>query len=244
MTDTLLSTLAKINTDVRSLLNELTESFWLNTEITNWSNEAMEEIGHETHCLRTWKTYTILSADIFADTVAGTVGVGREIRMDDDFIAIDEGLVYYNGVALRPTTQARLTLENDEWRDETGTPSRYYVRGDMLGFDRLISVGDTVEFYQIERATTMVSGATTVPFNGDYRLVNFRKLIRDYVVAQCWYKKGEDTKGDRFWNKYLYGLNSMKELLGIDMDNTSQIIMEDHPARFYRRTRFPDWGQR
>ena len=235
MADTLLSTLAKINTDVRSLLNELTEGFWLDTEITNWSNEAQEEIGHETFCLRTWKTYTILGLvdetnDIFDE---------RELRMDDDFIAIDEGVVYYNDVALKPTTQARLALGDNEWRSETGTPSRYYVRGDMLGFDRKISAGNTVKFYQIERAIAMTDDIK--PFNGDYRLINFRKLIVDYVLFKCWEKKGEDKRSDKCWNRYLYGLNSMKLLLNIDMDNSFQIVPEDHPARFYRRKRFPDW---
>ena len=235
MTDTLLSTLAKINTNVRSLLNELTEGFWLDTEITNWSNEAQEEIGHETFCLRTWKTYTILGLvdetnDIFDE---------RELRMDDDFIAIDEGVVYYNDVALKPTTQARLALGDNEWRSETGTPSRYYVRGDMLGFDRKISAGNTVKFYQIERAIAMTDDIK--PFNGDYRLINFRKLIVDYVLFKCWEKKGEDKRSDKCWNRYLYGLNSMKLLLNIDMDNSFQIVPEDHPARFYRRKRFPDW---
>ena len=234
MADTLLSTLAKINTDVRSLLNESTEGFWLDTEITNWSNEAQEEIGHETFCLRTWKTYTILGLvgetnDIFDE---------RELRMDDDFIAIDEGVVYYNDVALRPTTQARLVLGNDKWRSETGTPSRYYVRGDMLGFDCKISAGATVKFYQIERAVAM--SGDVKPFNGDYRLINFRKLIRDYVLSFCWEKKGEDKRSDKCWNRYLYGLNSMKLLLNIDMDNAYNIIPESHPARFYRRKRFPE----
>ena len=233
MADTLLSTLAKINTGVRSLINESTEGFWLDTEITNWTNEAQEEIGNETFCLRTWKIYTILADDIFDE---------REIRMDDDFIAIDEGLVYHNDIALRPTTQARLALADNEWRSATGTPIQYYVRGDMLGFDRKISAGDTIKFYQIERAVTL--SGSVVPFNGDYRLINFRKLIIDYVVSQCWEKKGESNRSDKFWQKYQYGLNRMKELLGIDMDNTSNIIMEDHPARFYRRERWPNWGQR
>jgi len=235
MADTLLSTLAKINTDVRSLLNELTEGFWLNTEITNWSNEAQEEIANETFCLRTWKTYIILGLvgetnDIFDE---------RELRMDDDFIAIDEGLVYYNDVVLRPTTQGRLALADSQWRDKTGTPSRYYVRGDMLGFDCKISAGDTVKFYQIERAVAM--SGDVKPFNGDYRLINFRKLIRDYVVSMCWEKKGESNRSDKFWQKYQIGLQRMKELLNIDMDNAYNIVMEDHPARFYRRKRFPDW---
>ena len=239
MTDTLLTTLALLIASVRGLINETgtTSGFWTDAEITLWIQEAQEEIGHETYCLRTWKTYTLLAADFVTATLK--VFDEREIRMDTDFIAIDEGLVYYNDIALRPTTQARLALANDEWRSETGTPTQYYVRGDMLGFNRKISAGDTIKFYQIERAEPISS--SVAPFNADYRLINFRKLIRDYVVSMCWYKKGEDTKGDRFWSRYLYGLNSMKELLGIDMDNSYQIVPEDHPARFYRITRWPDW---
>ena len=237
MTDTLLSTLDKLIASIRVLLNETgtTSGFWVDTEITDEINEAQEEIGHETFCLRTWKTYIILGLvgetnDIFDE---------RELRMDDDFIAIDEGLVYYNDVVLRPTTQGRLSLADSQWRDKTGTPSRYYVRGDMLGFDRKISAGDTVKFYQIERAVAMSDDVK--PFNGDYRLINFRKLIRDYVVSMCWEKKGESNRSDKFWQKYQIGLQRMKELLNIDMDNSYNIIIEDHPARFYRRKRFPDW---
>ena len=109
----------------------------------------------------------------------------------------------------------------------------------MLGFDCKISAGATVKFYQIERAVAM--SGSVVPFNGDYRLINFRKLIRDYVVSMCFDKKGETNRADKFWNRYLYGIQKMKEILNIDMDNTSQIIMEDHPAKFYRKGTWPDW---
>ena len=243
MADTLLSTLDKLIASIRVLLNETgtTSGFWVDTEITDEIQEAQEEIANETFCLRTWKTYIILGLvgetnDIFDE---------RELRMDDDFIAIDEGVVYYNDVALRPTTQARLVLGDSKWRSETGTPSRYYVRGDMLGFDCKISAGATVKFYQIERAAPLASvtteGHSLVPFNGDYRLINFRKLIRDYVVSMCWEKKGESNRSDKFWQKYQIGLQRMKELLNIDMDDTYNIIVDSHPAHFGRRKRFPDW---
>lgn len=224
------ATIATIETGVRSLINETTEGFWLSTEIQAWIKEGLEDIAHETHCLRTWKTYTILADDIFDE---------RELRMDDDFIAIDEGIVYYNDVACYPTTQAKLVNFDNEWRDKTGTPSQYYVRGDMYGFNRKISAGDTVKFYQIERAVE-ISG-NVEPFNGDYRLINFRKLARDYAVSMCWYKKGEDVKGDRWAFKYDKGLESMKDLLGIDLDNTSSMIPESSLSHFHKRAKWPEW---
>ena len=150
----MLEDLDTIVASVRVLIGEKTEGFWLDTEIEDWVNEGMEDVGHETFCLRTWKTYTILANDIFDE---------RELRMDTDFIAIDEGKVYYKDVCIYPTSQAYLSNYDSKWRDHSGTPSRYYVRGDMLGFDRKISAGDTVKFYQIERAATL-SGTTVTPF--------------------------------------------------------------------------------
>jgi len=227
----MLATLAVIVASVRVLINETTEKFWLDTEIEDWIVEAFEDVGHETYCLRTWKTYTILADDIFDS---------REIHMDSDFIAIDEGKVYYNDIVLYPTTQAHLTNYDNEWRSRTGTASQYYVRGDMLGFDRQIAAGDTVKFYQIERAAE-ISDTVLTPFNGDNRLVNFRKLARDYAISMCWYKKSEDNKGDKWFARYQYGLEKMKDLLGIDLDSTSGIIPESSLSHFTTRAKWPNW---
>ena len=224
------ATTATILSGVRSLINETTASFWTDAEINLWVVEGLEDIAHETHCLRTWKTYTILAADIFDE---------REIRMDTDFIAIDEGKVYYNDVCCYPTSQARLSNYDSKWRDHEGDPSQYYVRGDMLGFNRQISADGTVKFYQIERAAE-ISGSVA-PFNGDYRLINFRKLARDYAVSMCWDKKNETAKADKYMARYMYGLDSMKALLGIDMDGTSQMIPESSLSHFVVEKKWPDW---
>lgn len=224
------ATIATIETGVRSLINEATEGFWLSTEIQAWIKEALEDIGHETFCLRTWKTYEIDADDIFDE---------REIRMDSDFIAIDEGKVYYNDVCIYPTTQAHLSNYDNKWRDKSGDPSQYYVRGDMLGFNRKISAGDTVKFYQIERAVE-ISGSVE-PFNGDYRLINFRKLARDYAVSMCWRKKNERVNAIDYMNNYKEGLDNMKSLLNIDMDNSYGIVPESSLSHFHKRAKWPDW---
>lgn len=226
----MLATLAEIVTGVRSLINEKTANFWTDTEIGNWIKEGLEDIAHETYCLRTFKTYTILADDIFDE---------RELRMDSDFLYIDEGKVYYNDVVCYPTSQARLSNYDSEWRDHTGDPSQYYVRGDMLGFNRQISAGDTVKFYQIERAAE-ISGSVA-PFNGDYRLINFRKLAIWWATSMCWEKKNETTKADKWMNRYEIGVEKMKVLLGIDMDGTSQMVPEESLSHFHTVSKWPDW---
>jgi hypothetical protein len=224
------ATIATMETAVRSLVNEKTASFWEATEIPLWLKEGLEDIAHETHCLRTWKTYTILAADIFDS---------RELRFDSDHIAIDEGKIYYNDVCCYPTTEARLSNYDGEWRSRTGTPSHYYVRGDMYGFDRQISAGDTIKFYHIERAVE-ISG-NVAPFNGDYRLINFRRLAIWYAVSMCWYKKSEDTKGDRFRAYYDRGVEKMKELLGIDLDGVPAMIPTESLSHYSVEAKWPDW---
>jgi len=222
------ATVATMEVAVRSLINEKTASFWTSDEVKAWLLEGLEDIAHETHCLRTWKTYTILVGDIFDE---------RELRFDSDFIAIDEGKIYYNDVVCYPTNQANMSNYDSEWRSRTGTPSQYYIRGDMYGFNRKISAGDTVKFYMIERAVE-ISG-DVAPFNGDYRLINFRKLAIWYAVAQCWEKKNEDTKVTRYENKYLNGLARMKDLLGIDLDGVSAMIPEDSLSHFVKEGTWP-----
>jgi len=227
------ATVATMETAVRSLINEATASFWTSAEIQAWLKEGLEDIAHETHCLRTWKTYTLLGLvgednDIFDE---------REIRMDSDFIAIDEGKVYYNDVVCYPTSQAKLSNYDNDWRDHEGTPSEYYVRGDMLGFNRQISAGDTVKFYMIERAEE-ISGSVA-PFNGDYRLINFRKLAIWYATSMCWEKKNEDIKATRYTTRYENGLERMKLLLGIDMDGASQMIPTESLSHFVVEGKWP-----
>ena len=225
------ATIATIETAVRSLINESSESFWLSTEIQAWVLEGLEDIAHETHCLRTFKTYTILAADIFDE---------RELRMPDDFIAIDEGKIYYNNVCCYPTTQSRLANFDNKWRDQTGTPSQYYIRGDMYGFNCKISAGDTIKFYMIERAVE-ISGSVA-PFNGDYRLINFRKLAINYATSMAWEKKSETVKADKWYARYQYGLEKMKELLSIDLDNVSAIVPDSSLSRFVTEGKWPEWG--
>ncbi len=224
------ATAATILLGVRSLINETTASFWTDAEINLWVLEGLEDIAHETHCLRTWKTYTILADDIFDE---------RELRFASDFIAIDEGKMYYNDVVCYPTSQANLSNYDSEWRSRSGDPSEYYTRGDMYGFNRKISAGDTIKFYMIKRAAEIAS--SVAPFNGDYRLINFRKLARDYAVSFCWDKKNETAKADKYMNRYIYGLNSMKALLGIDLDGVSQMIPESSLSHFSVEGKWPEW---
>jgi hypothetical protein len=81
------------------------------------------------------------------------------------------------------------TWAGNDWRDETSAPTHFYQRGDMLGFaPGRPEVGKVVEYYGVERAPTLSGSVVTL--SADYRVIAFRRYVRDYAVAQCWYAKG------------------------------------------------------
>ena len=201
----MLATVAELITSVRRLINETDESFWLDAEITEWLNEGQEYISAATKVLSKYYDYTILADDIVDD---------REIRLPSDFITLDDGSVFYNDKVITETTLTELNQwHGSDWRSDTGTPVRFYRRADNLGFFPKLSAGDTIRFYGVERAPTL-TGAIE-PFSGDYRCIPLRRFIRDYAIAQCWYKKRnisdyllkmkEVDKGIVYINNVVYG---------------------------------------
>lgn len=177
----MLANITELRTSVRYLINETTEAFWTDTFIDLMLNEGSEEFSSRTQCLSKFYSHTLISADIKNN---------REIRLNADFIAFDEGGVIYDGEVLIPTTMKELdTWAGNDWRDETGAPTHFYQRGDMLGFaPGRPAANIVVKYYAVERAPTLTG--TVVALSGDYRIIGFRRFIRDYAVAHCHYIKG------------------------------------------------------
>ncbi len=213
----MLETLAKIVTSVRYQLQEPTDdanSFWSGAEIESYIQEGQETFSTETKCLSKFYKYVILAADISNE---------REIRLPSDFVALDEGGVLYNDEPLKQTSLAVLDeFGGKNWRDTTGTPTRFYKRSDYLGFYPKPTAGDTIKYYGIERATTL--SAAVVPLSDDYRTVAFRRHIRNYAIAMCWYSKGEDSKGDRWMAKFNKGLYEANAILNGDKNQGMKLI--------------------
>jgi hypothetical protein len=222
----MLANISEIETDVRSLINEATASFWTSVEIQRWVNEGQEILANETGLLSSYYSKTLEAADIVND---------REIRLYTDFLAFDEGGVLYNDEPVVPTSLKSLDeWHGTSWRDTTGTPSRYYIRGDYLGFYPKPSAGDTVKYYGIERPTEL--SGDTAPLSGDYRTVAFRSYIRDYAVGMAWYKKNEMGKYGDMMQRFYNGVNRIKNLLRQGKNQQGRFIPEYRPTTRYVST--------
>jgi hypothetical protein len=225
----MLANISEMITDIRSLINETTASFWNDTEITRWVNQGQEILSSETGLLSSFYTRTLEASDIVND---------REIRLPSDFIAFDEGGVTCNDDTLKPTSISVLDTWGGNWRDNTGTPKMYYIRGDYIGLYPAPSAGDVISFYGIERPEELSD--TETPFNGDYRTVAFRIYIRDFAIAQCWYKKNEMDKYYEKLGSFYAGVRKVNSILNSHKDESLQMIPE------YRPTRVPyviRWGR-
>jgi len=211
----MLETLSVLVTSVRYAVNEATASFWSDAEIGLYLNEGQEVFCTKTKCLAKYYTHTLEATDIKND---------REIRLNSDFLAFAEGGVTYEGEQIIQTSIKALDEWSGDWRDDTGTPTRYYIRGDMIGFYPIPTAGDDIAYYGIERAATLADAV--VPLSGDYRTIAFRTHIRDYAVAKCWAKKREYTTAK--WYKSLFddGVKEANAILSGDKNQNKRFIPE------------------
>ena len=209
--------------DCRSLLDEKTDAsnkFWVDAEIIRWANEGAEKFTSRTRTLSKKYERTIEAGDIKNE---------RELRVSLDFITFDEGGILYNSKPIAEISLAELDeYKGSSWREHSGTVAKkYYRRGDMIGFYPSLNIGDTVKYYGIERTPPMVASDGVAPLSGDYRMIAFRPYIRDYAMAQCWYKKGEMTYYKEKMREFTDGVALVNQVVHGEKNQVKKMI----PAR-------------
>jgi len=227
----ILSNLDELVVDVRDIINEKTEGFWINTYI-----ERQLQKGHQIASAKVKMVSMIWTAtltDGTPETGEAKITDEREILLPSSFIAIDDGGVYYNDDVCSASSIKQIKDYNKDWLEGSGTPSQYYLRGDMLGFDQKISAGDTVRIYGIKMPDELASDVA--PFDNDYRTIGYRYLLVDYAVGMCWKKKNEMTKFAFYLQpkvgSFWVGLNEIKGELLEDRDEDYGMIVEDSLTR-------------
>ena len=210
----ILSTSTELIADVRGLINEATASFWTDAFILRQLKKGHQIVSTKLNLVPTIWTATL--TDSSPSSGEAQITDDREVRMPSSYISIDDGGFYYNDDVITPVNMKTLTeWYGTSWLDDAGQVVHYYRRGDMIGFYRQCSAGDTIRAYGIKMPTEI--SETQAPFDGDYRTVGYRSLLVDYAVAMCWKKKNEmakfafylTPKTGSFW----VGLDEMKDEL-------------------------------
>jgi len=241
----ILSNLTELVTDVRDQVNESSEDFWTDTFIKRQLEKAHQIVSAKLHLVNNLWTATLVTGA--PEEGEATIIDDREIRVPSGFIAIDDGGVYYNDRACVPVSIQKLKAIDPDWLERTGTPSQYYVRGDMIGFDRQISAGDTIRIYGSGMPTELADATNPAPFEGDYRTIGYRSLLVDYAIGMCW-KVKKDMNSHAYYlapkvGIFWQGLEDMKEELLASDDEDYGLIPESNLARSYRQRCWPDHSQ-
>jgi len=227
----ILANLTDLEADVRDIINEKIEGFWTSDYI-----QRQLKKGHQIASAKVKMVsmiWEVTLTDDTPDTGEAKITDEREILLPSKFIAIDDGGVYYNDDVCDASSIKQIKDHNKDWLGGSGTPHRYYLRGDMLGFDQKISAGDTVRTYGVKMPGEL--DADTAPFDADYRTIGYRYLLVDYAVGMCWKKKNEMTKFAFYLQpkvgSFWVGLKEMKAELLEDRDEDYGMIPDDNPAR-------------
>lgn len=239
----ILANLDELVTDVRGIVNETTASFWTDAYIQRQLKKGHQILSSKIKMVS--MLWTVTLTDDTAGTGEAKIIDDREILLPSSFIAINDGGVYYNDDVCSATSIKAIKEHNQDWLDNTGTPSRYYLRGDLLGFDNQISSGDTVRIYGVKMPDEL--STTQAPFDADYRTIGYRYLIVDYAVGMCWKSKNEMTKfafylapqTGSFW----VGLKEMKGELLEDKDEDYGMIPDRTLVHQTMDKRWPDYSQ-
>ena len=238
----ILNTSTALIADVREIVLETTADFYTDAYILLQLKKADQILSTKLKLIST--IWTVTLTDSSPGSGEAQITDNREIRLPSSYLSIDEGGVYYNDDVCSPTSIEQLKTYNKNWLDKTGTPRQYYLRGDMLGFDKQISAADTVRIYGIKMPAEIA--ASVAPFDGDYRTVGYRYLLVEYAVGMCLKKKRDDD-----WKLYLtpkvgsfwVGLAEMKQELLANADDDYKMIKRESPTRSYKKKSWPDWEQ-
>ncbi len=238
----ILTDLDDLIADVREIINETTADFWSDDYITVQLRKAHQIASAKIKMVSMLWTVTLVTGA--ASTGEAQIIDDREILLPSTFIAIGDGGVYYNDRVCKAASIKVIKDTDERWLERSGTPSRYYLRGDLLGFDNKISAADTVRVYGSKMPDELDS--SVAPFDDDYRLVGYRFLLVDYAVGMCLKKKRDDD-----WKLYLtpivgsfwVGLKEMKGELLEDKDEDYGMQPDSSLTYHVEPKRFPDHSQ-
>ena len=181
---------------IRKRLGETTASFWEDTELNSWIDEAGDDLAFQTKSIKANGLLTIVE-----DTQEYVVSTAFP-----NLISIQKVEYYQNGdtwVKIPATTREELSLLSTGWQSaDSGTPIKYYFdrEEDVIGFYLTPdgdNDGDYARVYYARTYTALASDATTPT------LPTFLHMAMVYYVAGMGFgQRGYGDKENDMRSKY------------------------------------------
>jgi hypothetical protein len=182
---------------IRKRLGETTASFWSNTELNSWINDACTDIAFRTKCIRSNVYFTPVAetSEYVLSTVVPYV------------LSINE--VYHKSlgttwIKLTSTSRTELDAIYPGWKSATsGAPSQYYYNREEDVFGLYVKPDATnvgasycqVYFTKQHIDLTLDTESPQLP-------ENIQLAVCDYVTAYGYEQRGWGDKANDAWQKY------------------------------------------
>ena len=174
-------------------LNETTASFWSDTELQQWINEAIWEINSKTRCLEKAVSTQTLAEDDYDYAITGNWLSIETIIHDSGTTTGDSDT---DEASRRLYTLKRIDIKDFGHTRETGRPKQYTVWNDTLYIwpipDSNVS-GTTLILFAINLPTDITSSTSSIetPAYFDHSILN-------YVKAKAYFKDKREAKGNYY----------------------------------------------
>ena len=194
-------TLTTMLANVRSMLDEPNPAFWSNTELTNWINEACQEVARKCEWKRAQTTIAVTAEE---QSVNGPTDMVRIYRLT--FEQTDGDNTY--------TLEWRGMMEMDQiWGINQEWPANYplyYTTWKVPPTLSIImypvpSVSGTLTCYYYQNATPVVTGSDDVDM-----LEGYEDMVIDYTMYRA-LRKDADPRWSEFKDTWMSKLDDLYE---------------------------------
>ncbi len=210
------ATLSELRTTIRRNVRDTatTSSFqrYADSDLTELVNEAQREVVNAVWVLQTETSYTSTASDMFTDLPSNFLAALKVGYLKTGSTTRTE---------LTEKTLAGLTGMNSNWELQTGTPINYYIRQKTdnslkeIGlYPAAVAASTGTVYITYAVMPDALSGDSDVPFNGAAWLVQYHKVLADYVSGRLKQIEGKNDEAQGYFSMAGVGINRLRERMG------------------------------
>jgi len=178
-------TLQELRDEVRSLICEKTAGQWEDAELNRWLNQGTTDFARKTYVLVNTDPITLVAVQSAYDFPSNVVDV--------------LGIVVDN-YPLEFVPEKVLDNDKPTWRDDAGTPKRYFLRGEKIVFD------PTPEAADVAKTCTATSAKIPTEMSANDNECGlpsvYHSIIPLYAAQVAMMKDREFDEADKFRARY------------------------------------------
>jgi len=191
-------------TQIRSILNETTASFWTDAELTNWIKEAVEDISARAGGFQVSDTIALATGTYEYATTVGSVSVADIVDILGMVYVVTTDITgnttqkFMGLIPISPADVGNLPLTDN------GPPQYYYRAGDKIG---ILPPPTATENAQVVRIYFTKTSQTISDLPNEFQSLTFW-----YTVAMAYKKEHRYVESDKIYQMYLEKLGQLSRV--------------------------------